>query len=606
MYDDRSPESQSDNRDMSTEPLKKDKKKKQSGGRLACKVLLLDGSEYELEMPKSSVGQDLVNAVSEHLNLAEKDYFSCSYKDSHGVRFWVGVEQPLSKSAKRAHPNWVFSFEVKFYPLDAAALHEDYTRYLLFLQTRVDIVMGKLPCSFLALALLGSYAVQSDLGDHNALEHGASCEYLRDIKFAARQGEELLEKIAELHKTHRGDTPSEVELLYLENAQMLALYGIHMHAAKDEAITDVNIGVGAAGLIVYKGQLRSHRFPWAKIIKIAYKRNTFTVRLRPGEIEDEPQDIVYKLDNNAEAKRLWRIAVEHHGFFRLKQPDPPQRATFPHFGSKFRFTGPTQHQARGSGEGTGRIVPKINRKASTRFIGAKEQGYNVGTGGFSTDRAEETIMEAPKVPTLDLKNKRKPGGSAPVVDDGDDRNLSVIDPGGDYGQSDESRVVISSTQVSYSRTGATPRYDQYGNVIDAGPDELSASEGTTSRGQRGPGGYDTDDPRYQEDQQLLQGPGVAGGAQWSGTAYSATSSTKTSQRTYTDSDGTQITEYITEKDGVIVDRRVEKRTTKVTTLENNEEDADYDEMLRAAIQEVTDMNPDMSVQKIEIHTNTET
>jgi len=59
-------------------------------------------------------------------------------------------------------------------------------------------------------------------------------------------------------------------------------------------------------------------------------------------------------------------------------------------------------------------------------------------GGFSTDRAEETIMEAPKVPTLDLKNKRKPGGSAPVVDDGDDRNLSVIDPGGDYGQSDVS------------------------------------------------------------------------------------------------------------------------------------------------------------------------
>lgn len=55
---------------------------------------------------------------------------------------------------------------------------------------------------------------------------------------------------------------------------------------------------------------------------------------------------------------------------------------------------------------------------------------------------------------------------------------------------------------------------------------------------------DTDDPRYQEDQQLLQGPGVAGGAQWSGTAYSATSSTKTSQRTYTDSDGTQITEVL--------------------------------------------------------------
>ena len=47
-------------------------------------------------------------------------------------------------------------------------------------------------------------------------------------------------------------------------------------------------------------------------------------------------------------------------------------------------------------------------------------------------------MEAPKVPTLDLKGKRKPGtaaGSVPMATDGDDdRNLSVIDPGGDYGQ----------------------------------------------------------------------------------------------------------------------------------------------------------------------------
>jgi len=30
----------------------------------------------------------------------------------------------------------------------------------------------------------------------------------------------------------RGDTPSDVELMYLENAQMLALYGMHMHPAK--------------------------------------------------------------------------------------------------------------------------------------------------------------------------------------------------------------------------------------------------------------------------------------------------------------------------------------------------------------------------------------
>ena len=54
-------------------------------------------------------------------------------------------------------------------------------------------------------------------------------------------------------------------------------------------------------------------------------------------------------------------------------------------------------------------------------------------------------MEAPKVPTLDLKNKRKPGvgggASVPMATDDDDRNLSVIDPGGDYGQSDVSTLL---------------------------------------------------------------------------------------------------------------------------------------------------------------------
>lgn len=68
----------------------------------------------------------------------------------------------------------------------------------------------------------------------------------------------------------------------------------------------------------------------------------------------------------------WRVCS-------LKHADPAQRASFPHFGPKFRYSGRTQHEARGSTEAGQRTIPKINRKASTRFIGAKEQGYNVGS-----------------------------------------------------------------------------------------------------------------------------------------------------------------------------------------------------------------------------------
>lgn len=61
----------------------------------------------------------------------------------------------------------------------------------------------RLPCSFVTYALLGSYTVQSELGDYDPEEHGPGCDYIRDIQFSPSQTDDLLEKIAELHRTHR-------------------------------------------------------------------------------------------------------------------------------------------------------------------------------------------------------------------------------------------------------------------------------------------------------------------------------------------------------------------------------------------------------------------
>lgn len=96
---------------------------------------------------------------------------------------------------------WQFSFEVKFYPPDPAQLQEDITRYQLCLQIRNDILSGRLPCSFVTHALLGSYLVQSELGDHDSETLGKN--YVKDFKFAPNQSQDLLDKVMELHKTHK-------------------------------------------------------------------------------------------------------------------------------------------------------------------------------------------------------------------------------------------------------------------------------------------------------------------------------------------------------------------------------------------------------------------
>lgn len=67
----------------------------------------------------------------------------------------------------------------------------------------VCLVVNRLPCSFVTHALLGSYTVQSELGDYQIEEHGQGTDYIKDFRFAPNQTDELLEKIAELHRTHR-------------------------------------------------------------------------------------------------------------------------------------------------------------------------------------------------------------------------------------------------------------------------------------------------------------------------------------------------------------------------------------------------------------------
>lgn len=77
-------------------------------------------------------------------------------------------------------------------------------RYYLCLQLRKDILQGRLPCSFVTLALLGSYALQSELGEYDPEVHGS--EYAKEMKMAQGQTKELEDKMMELHRTYRSVT----------------------------------------------------------------------------------------------------------------------------------------------------------------------------------------------------------------------------------------------------------------------------------------------------------------------------------------------------------------------------------------------------------------
>ncbi|XP_050788450.1 protein 4.1 isoform X22 [Gopherus flavomarginatus] len=357
-----------------------------------CKVSLLDDTVYECALDKHAKGQDLLRKVCEHLNLLEEDYFGLAVWDTPTSKTWLDSAKEIKKQVHGGP--WNFTFNVKFYPPDPAQLTEDITRYYLCLQLRHDIVTGRLPCSFATLALLSSYTVQSELGDYDPELHSA--DYVSEFKLAPNQTKELEEKVMELHKTYRSMTPAQADLEFLENAKKLSMYGVDLHQAKDLEGVDIILGVCSSGLLVYKDKLRINRFPWPKVLKISYKRSSFFIKIRPGEHEQYESTIGFKLPSYRAAKKLWKVCVEHHTFFRLTSPEALPKRRFLALGSKFRYSGRTQAQTRQASALIDRPAPQFERTASKRasrsLDGAKHASQKIEVRPILEEKQEDVVM----------------------------------------------------------------------------------------------------------------------------------------------------------------------------------------------------------------------
>uniref|UniRef100_A0A8C4V1C3 Erythrocyte membrane protein band 4.1 like 2 n=1 Tax=Falco tinnunculus TaxID=100819 RepID=A0A8C4V1C3_FALTI len=383
-----------------------------------CKVMLLDGTEYTCDLEKRAKGQVLFDKVCEHLNLLEKDYFGLLFYENSEQKNWLDSSKEIKRQI-RSLP-WIFTFNVKFYPPDPSQLTEDITRYFLCLQLRQDIASGRLPCSFVTHALLGSYTLQAELGDHDPEEHRS--DYISEFQFAPNQTQEMEEKVAELHKTHRGLTPAQADSQFLENAKRLSMYGVDLHHAKDSEGVDIMLGVCANGLLIYKDRLRINRFAWPKILKISYKRSNFYIKVRPAELEQFESTIGFKLPNHRAAKRLWKVCVEHHTFFRLVSPEQPPKAKFLTLGSKFRYSGRTQAQTRQASNLIDRPAPYFERTSSKRVsrsldgapMGISDQGLLRDFPATGGQTAGDKIIDIEAAGQAKLKEGGREDDGSPV------------------------------------------------------------------------------------------------------------------------------------------------------------------------------------------------
>ncbi|VDO98552.1 unnamed protein product [Heligmosomoides polygyrus] len=298
----------------------------------------LCGADDDVVFQKNALASEVYEQVFYSLDLEERDYFGLQFTDHYHVHHWL---DPMKKLVKQVPigPPFTFRFRVKFYTSEPSNLKEELTRYQFFLQVKQDIVSGRLPCSKGVAIELAAYALQSELGDYNPTEHNAL--FISQFRFHPEQDAQMELDILERYKACR-----------------------------------YSLGLTPSGMLVFDGTEKIGLFFWEKIQKLDFKNRKITLVVEEDADQSATGQVqlhtfVFNLASHKACKHLWKCAIEHHTFFRLKSRSgvKQSRSQLFRLGSTFKYRGRTEYEA------VHKDVARLSRRTTSTFERRPSQRY---------------------------------------------------------------------------------------------------------------------------------------------------------------------------------------------------------------------------------------
>ncbi|XP_068170983.1 FERM domain-containing protein 4B isoform X1 [Antennarius striatus] len=297
-----------------------------------CQVHLLDGRKLELLVQPKLLARELLDLVSSHFNLKEKEYFGLCFIDDTGQNNWLQLDRKvLDHNFSKASGPLELKFLVRFYIERITFLKENTTVELFFLNAKSLVFNETIEVESENVFKLAAFALQEAKGDFT----GAETTRL-DLKLLPLLPTRVLrehpslnyceDKVIERYKKLKGLTRGQAIVQYLALVESLPTYGVHYYPVKDKQEIPWWLGVSYKGIGQYdlQDKLKPRKlFQWKQLENLYFREKKFAV-----EVNDPHRRTVTKRTfgqtglvihtwyaSHSLIKTIWVMAISQHQFY---------------------------------------------------------------------------------------------------------------------------------------------------------------------------------------------------------------------------------------------------------------------------------------------------
>ncbi|XP_034028800.1 FERM domain-containing protein 4B [Thalassophryne amazonica] len=300
-------------------------------GRL-CQVLLLDDRKLELLVQPKLLSYELLDLVSSHFSLKEKEFFGLSFVDDNGQCKWLQMDRRvLEHNFSKKHGPIALNFLVRFYVENITQLKDIITVELFFLNAKSAVYSGVIEVESDNVFKLAANALQEAKGDYTSDENTrANLKKLPTLPTKVLKEHPSLayceDRVIEYYKQLKGFTRGQAIVQYLTLVESLPTYGVHYYEVKDKQGIPWWLGISYKGIGQYdlQDKLKPRKlYQWKQLENLYFREKKFAV-----EVNDPHRRAVTKRTfgqtgllihtwyaSHSLIKTIWVMAISQHQFY---------------------------------------------------------------------------------------------------------------------------------------------------------------------------------------------------------------------------------------------------------------------------------------------------